>query len=120
MMASALSRDRVDCASRGGPFFSFLPERIFSLSFISTKACFVNPAVESGSTNQAKNTGRKTGHYKPGQTPAAKRADQYFRLKLMRFQCQMNQVKAMQDKASSVSKILDHTQRPGLDQLWMA
>jgi hypothetical protein len=38
------------CASRGACFF-FLPERIFSLSFISTKARSVNPAVESGSTN---------------------------------------------------------------------
>ena len=45
---------------------------------------------------------------------------QYFRLKLMRFQCQMNQVKATQDKASSVSKSLAHAHRPGLDQLWMA
>jgi hypothetical protein len=40
----------VDCARRGGSFF-FLPERIFSLSCISTKARFVNPAVETGSTN---------------------------------------------------------------------
>src|SRR6266436_3464148 len=41
----------LDCARRGGSFFSFFPERIFSLSCISTKARFVNPAVESGSTN---------------------------------------------------------------------
>jgi hypothetical protein len=40
----------VDCARREGSFFSF-PERIFSLSCISTKARIVNPAVESGSTN---------------------------------------------------------------------
>src|SRR5260370_10911461 len=40
----------LQCAGRGARFF-FLPERIFSLSFISTKARFVNPAVESGSTN---------------------------------------------------------------------
>jgi hypothetical protein len=40
----------IDGARRKGSFFS-LPERIFSLSFISTKARFVNPAVESGSTN---------------------------------------------------------------------
>jgi len=39
----------IDCARRKGSFFSFLPERMFSLSFISTKARFVNPAVESGS-----------------------------------------------------------------------
>jgi len=41
------------CTSREGSFFSS-PERIFSLSFsccISTKARFVNPAVETGSTN---------------------------------------------------------------------
>jgi hypothetical protein len=40
----------VEFAGRGARFF-FLPERIFSLSCISTKARFVNPAVESGSTN---------------------------------------------------------------------
>src|ERR1700694_6304061 len=39
----------VDCSRRKGPFF--LPERIFSLSFISTKARFVNPTVDFGSTN---------------------------------------------------------------------
>src|SRR5436853_6878544 len=41
------------CTSHEGSFFSS-PERIFSLSFsccISTKARFVNPAVETGSTN---------------------------------------------------------------------
>src|SRR5207253_7187981 len=41
------------CTSREGSFFSS-PERIFSLSFsccISTKARFVNPAVETGSTH---------------------------------------------------------------------
>src|SRR6266849_4625637 len=41
----------LDSARRKGSFFSFFPERIFSLSCISTKARFVNPAVESGSTN---------------------------------------------------------------------
>ncbi len=41
----------VDCARRGGSFFSFFPKRIFSLSCISTKARFVNRAVETGSTN---------------------------------------------------------------------
>src|SRR6267378_746053 len=41
----------VDCAGRGGSFFSFFSKRIFSLSCISTKARFVNPAVETGSTN---------------------------------------------------------------------
>jgi hypothetical protein len=40
----------VEFASREGSFF-FFPERIFSLSCISTKARFVNRAVESGSTN---------------------------------------------------------------------
>src|SRR5437879_5542984 len=41
----------LDCARRGARFFPFFPERIFSLSCISTKARFVNPAVETGSTN---------------------------------------------------------------------
>src|SRR5713226_8879336 len=41
----------LDCARRGGSFFSFFPKRIFSLSCISTKARFVNRAVETGSTN---------------------------------------------------------------------
>src|SRR5216684_7488711 len=50
MMASALSRDTWTVRAAGLVFF-FLPERIFSLSCISTKARFVNPAVESGSTN---------------------------------------------------------------------
>jgi hypothetical protein len=39
-----------ECTSHGGSFFSS-PRRIFSLSFISTKARFVNLAVDSGSTN---------------------------------------------------------------------
>src|SRR5260370_19870183 len=39
-----------ECASREARFF-FLPKKIFSLSFISTKARCVNRAVESGSTN---------------------------------------------------------------------
>jgi hypothetical protein len=39
-----------DCTSRWARFF-FLPDGIFSLSCISTKARFVNPAVETGSTN---------------------------------------------------------------------
>ncbi len=40
----------VELTSHEGSFFSS-PERIFSLSFISTKARFVNRAVEAGSTN---------------------------------------------------------------------
>jgi hypothetical protein len=39
-----------ECTSRDGSFFSS-PIRIFSLSFISTKARCVNPAMDSGSTN---------------------------------------------------------------------
>ena len=49
MMASALSRDT--WSLRSARVFFSLPIRIFSLSFISTKARFVNPAVETGSTN---------------------------------------------------------------------
>src|SRR6266478_1745776 len=41
----------LEFTSRKGSFFFFLPERIFSLSFISTKARFVNLAVNAGSTN---------------------------------------------------------------------
>src|SRR2546422_8467385 len=51
MMASALSRDTKSVRAARACFFSFFPERIFSLSCISTKARFVNLAVESGSTN---------------------------------------------------------------------
>src|SRR5882762_9397592 len=40
----------LECASREARFF-FLPKKIFSLSFISTKARCMNPAVDSGSTN---------------------------------------------------------------------
>ncbi len=43
-------KGHVEFASREGLFFSS-PKRIFSLSFISTKARFVNRAVETGSTN---------------------------------------------------------------------
>jgi hypothetical protein len=46
----------------GSSFFS--PIRIFSLSsfFISTKARWVNPAEESGSTNQPVPPGQTAGH----------------------------------------------------------
>ena len=51
MTASALSRDTKSVRAARARFFLFFPERIFSLSCISTKARFVNLAVESGSTN---------------------------------------------------------------------
>ncbi len=60
MTLPALSRDTYSLRSAGGSFFSS-PIRIFSLSFISTKARSVNPAVDSGSTNHL--FGLPEGHH---------------------------------------------------------
>jgi len=45
-------KENLDCTSCEGPFFSSL-DGIFFLSFFLTKACSMNLAVESGSTNQS-------------------------------------------------------------------
>src|SRR6266481_8593735 len=41
---------------------------------------------------------------------------QYFRLKLIRFQCQRNHAKPTQANANAVSKIFDQIHRPAFDQ----
>ena len=50
MTLSALSRDTSIVRAAGSSFW-FLLTRAFAVSFISTKARCLNPAVESGSTN---------------------------------------------------------------------